>query len=78
MAGLAFVLKDPGRPECELKRFGESAVDFGVGFRVSGVDGGQNKYISPVLFAIRNACKANRIGIPCPHRVVEIKGDARA
>ena len=78
VAALPFVLSVPEGPGCDLKAFGESAVDFGVEFWVSGVDGGANKYMSPVLFAIWNACKANGIEMPYPHRVVEIKGDARA
>ena len=78
VAALPFVLTAPEGPGCDLKAFGESAVDFGVEFWVSGVDGGANKYLSPVLFAIWNACKANGIEMPYPHRVVEIKGDARA
>ena len=78
VGALPFVLQDPEGPGCDLKAFGESAVDFGVEFWVSGVDGGANKYMSPVLFAIWNACKANGIEMPYPHRVVEIKGDARA
>ncbi len=74
VAALPFVLALPEGPECELKRFGESTVDFSVEFWVSGLDGGKNKYLSPVLFAIWNALKAEGIEMPYPQRVVHIKG----
>lgn len=68
------VLQDPEGPDCELRGFGDSGVDFGVEFWVEGIDDGQNKYASDVLFLIWNALKDNNIEIPYPHRVVEIKG----
>ncbi len=74
VAALPFILSSPDKPECDLKSFGDSAVNFGVEFWVNGVDGGANKYMSPVLFAIWNACKTNGIEMPYPHRVIEIKG----
>ncbi len=77
VAALPFVLKDPDGPACDLKGFGDSAVNFGVEFWVKGVDGGANKYMSPVLFAIWNACKSNGIEMPYPQRVIEIKGGLR-
>ena len=74
VAALPFVLSQPDGPDCELKAFGESAVDFSVEYWVNGIDDGKNKYASPVLFAIWNALKAEGIDMPYPHRVVEIKG----
>ena len=74
VAALPFVLQKPDGPDCELKGFGESAVDFAVEYWVNGIDDGKNKYTSPVLFAIWNALKAEGIEMPYPHRVVEIKG----
>ena len=74
VAVLPFVLAVPDGPDCELKGFGESAVDFGVEYWVNGIDDGRHKYASPVLFAIWNALKAEGIEMPYPHRVVEIKG----
>ena len=74
VAALPFVLQHPDGPDCELKGFGESAVDFAVEYWVAGIDDGKNKYGSPVLFAIWNALKAEGIEMPYPHRVVEIKG----
>lgn len=74
VAALPFVLKAPDGPDCELRGFGESAVDFAVEYWVNGIDDGKNRFGSPVLFAIWNALKAHGIEMPYPHRVVEIKG----
>jgi potassium-dependent mechanosensitive channel len=74
VAALPFILQSPDGPDCELKGFGESAVDFAVEYWVNGIDDGRHKYASPVLFAIWNALKAEGIEMPYPHRVVEIKG----
>lgn len=71
---LPFVLKMPEGPDCELKGFGDSGIDFAVEYWVNGIDDGRNKYGSQVLFAIWNALKAEGIEIPYPHRVVELKG----
>jgi potassium-dependent mechanosensitive channel len=76
VSALPFVLQKPDGPSCDLKGFGESAVDFTVEYWVAGIDDGKNKYGSPVLFAIWNALKAEGIEMPYPHRVVEIKGSA--
>lgn len=67
------VLQKPEPPDCELRGFGESGIDFGVEFWVNGIDDGKNKYASDVLFLIWNALKANNIEIPYPHRVVELR-----
>ncbi|MGC1427757.1 MAG: mechanosensitive ion channel domain-containing protein [Albidovulum sp.] len=74
VAALPFVLNDPEGPDCELKGFGDSGIDFGVEYWVNGIDDGRNKYASHVLFAVWNALKQAGIEIPYPHRVVEIKG----
>ena len=76
VSALPFVLQNPAGPGCELKGFGESAVDFTVEYWVNGIDDGKNKYGSAVLFAIWNALKAEGIAMPYPHRIVEIKGAA--
>jgi len=68
------VLAKPFPPDCELRGFGDSGVDFAVEFWVNGIDDGENKYTSDVLFLIWNALKENGIEIPYPHRVVEWKG----
>ena len=68
------VLQEPEAPDCELRGFGDSGIDFGVEFWVNGIDDGKNKYASDVLFLIWNALKENDIEIPYPHRVIEMKG----
>jgi potassium-dependent mechanosensitive channel len=73
---LPFVLQSPDGPDCELRGFGESSVDFAVEYWVAGIDDGKNKYSSPVLFAIWNALKEAGIEMPYPHRVVELRNAA--
>ena len=68
------VLDKPYPPDCELRGFGDSGIDFAVEFWVNGIDDGDHKYTSDVLFLIWNALKDNGIEIPYPHRVVELKG----
>ena len=70
---LPFVLQSPDGPDCELRGFGDSSVDFAVEYWVAGIDDGKNKYGSPVLFAIWNALKEAGIEMPYPHRVVELR-----
>ncbi len=70
------VLDDPYPPDCELRGFGDSGIDFAVEFWVNGLDDGDNKYTSDVLFLVWNALKDNGIEIPYPHRVIEIKDGA--
>lgn len=72
VAKLDFVLTTPEGPDCELRGFGESGVDFACEFWVNGIDDGRNKYTSKVLFAIWNALKDAGIEIPYPHRVIEM------
>ncbi|MEM6477806.1 MAG: mechanosensitive ion channel domain-containing protein [Pseudomonadota bacterium] len=72
------VLSDPYPPDCELRGFGESGIDFAVEFWVNGIDDGDNKYTSDVLFLIWNCLRDNEIEIPYPQRVVELKGEVRA
>ena len=73
VAKLPFVLQDPDGPDCELRGFGESSVDFAVEYWVAGIDDGKNKYGSPVLFAVWNALKEAGIEMPYPRRVVELR-----
>jgi potassium efflux system protein len=68
------VLDLPYPPDCELRGFGDSGINFAVEFWVNGIDDGPNKYTSDVLFLVWNALRDNNIEIPYPHRVVEIKG----
>ena len=67
------VLNLPFPPDCELRGFGDSGVDFAVEFWVNGIDDGANKYTSDVLFLIWNALKENDIEIPYPHRVIQLQ-----
>ncbi|MEO0401208.1 MAG: mechanosensitive ion channel domain-containing protein [Pseudomonadota bacterium] len=69
------VLDAPYPPDCELRGFGDSGIDFAVEFWVNGIDDGPNKYTSDVLFLIWNALKAHDITIPYPHRTVELTGE---
>lgn len=78
VAALPFVLNAPDGPDCELRGFGESSVDFAVEYWVAGIDDGKNKYASQVNFAIWNALKSAGIEMPYPHRVIEVKGGALA
>ncbi|SPJ26691.1 mechanosensitive ion channel family protein [Falsiruegeria mediterranea] len=68
------VLSEPFPPDCELRGFGDSGVDFAVEFWIEGIDDGANKFSSDVLFLIWNALKENEITIPYPHRVIELSG----
>ncbi len=74
VAALPFVLKSPDGPDCELRKFNDSSVDFAVEYWVNGIDDGKNRYGSQALFAIWNALKAEGIEMPYPRRVVEIRG----
>ncbi len=78
VAKLPFVLDKPDGPDCELRGFGDSGIDFAVEFWVNGIDDGRNKFTPQVLFAVWNALRDNDIQIPYPHRVVEIKGGVPA
>lgn len=73
VSNLPFVLQSPDGPDCELRGFGDSSVDFAVEYWVAGIDDGKNKYGSPVLFAIWNALKEAGIDMPYPYRVVELR-----
>ena len=70
------VLDEPYPPDCELRGFGESGIDFAVEFWVNGIDDGPNKYTSDVLFLIWNALRDNDIEIPYPQRVLHMKTGA--
>ncbi len=69
------VLQLPYPPDCELRGFGESGVDFACEFWVNGLDDGDKKYTSDILFLIWNALKAEGIEMPYPRRIIEIKGN---
>jgi len=74
VAKLPFVLQEPDRPDCELRAFGDSGVEFAVEFWVNGIDDGKNRFTPQELFDICNALKEHDIEIPFPQRVVHHKG----
>ncbi|WP_417725885.1 mechanosensitive ion channel family protein [Roseovarius sp.] len=61
-------------PECELKAFGESGVDFSVEYWVEGIEDVTGKYQSDVLFSIWNVLRAHGVEMPYPQRVVHHRG----
>ena len=67
------VLLDPEEPDCELRGFGDSGVDFGVEFWCEGIDDGKNKFTSDVRFLIWNALKDHDIEIPFPQREIRYR-----
>ena len=67
------VLTEPEAPDCELRSFGDSGVEFGVEFWVEGIDDGKNKYTSEVRFLIWNALKEANIEIPYPQREIRYR-----
>jgi len=71
------VLAQPYPPDCELRSFGDSGINFAVEFWVNGIDDGAKKYTSDVLFLIWNALKEANIEIPYPKRDVRIIGDVK-
>jgi potassium-dependent mechanosensitive channel len=70
------VLDTPQPPDCELRGFGDSGVEFAVEFWVNGIDDGQHKFTSQVRFLVWNALKDAGIEIPYPQRVVHMKGES--
>ncbi len=74
VSALPFILQEPDKPDCELRAFGDSGVEFAVEFWVNGIDDGKNRFTPQVLFAIWNALKAHDIEIPFPQRVVHHVG----
>lgn len=67
------VITTPEPPDCELRGFGDSGVNFSVEFWVQGLDDGKNKFSSDVLFLVWNALKDNDIEIPFPQRELRIR-----
>ncbi len=70
------VLTVPEEPDCELRAFGDSGVEFGVEFWVEGIDDGKNRYTSEVRFLIWNALKDNNIEIPFPQREIRYRNES--
>ncbi|MGI9350850.1 MAG: mechanosensitive ion channel family protein [Rhizobiaceae bacterium] len=66
------VLSEPEEPDCELRGFGDSGIDFGVEFWIEGIDDGKNRISSDLLFIVWETLKENNITIPYPQREVRI------
>jgi len=66
------VLTDPEQPDCELRGFGDSGIEFGVEFWVAGIDDGPNKFSSDILFLVWDALRDNNIEIPFPRQDIRI------
>ncbi|MDE2385310.1 MAG: mechanosensitive ion channel [Alphaproteobacteria bacterium] len=60
------VLREPEMPECALKSFGDTAVNFTAKFWVEGIDDGVNSYTSDALFAVWDALKEAGIKMKAP------------
>lgn len=71
---LPFVLQEPFPPDCELRAFGDSGIEFAVEFWVNGIDDGKNGFTPAVLMRIWNVLRDNNIEIPFPQRVVHHVG----
>ncbi|MGB7286842.1 MAG: mechanosensitive ion channel domain-containing protein [Salaquimonas sp.] len=70
------VLTDPEEPDCELRGFGDSGIEFALEFWIEGIDDGKNRVSSELLFIIWQALKDNNITIPFPQRDVRIINDS--
>jgi len=70
------VLQDPEAPDCELRGFGDSGINFGLEFWIEGIDDGKNRISSDLLFIIWEALRDNDIRIPFPQREVRIIDDS--
>ena len=60
------VLRAPEMPECALKSFGETNVNFIAKFWVEGIDDGVNSYTSDALFAIWDTLKDAGVTMKAP------------
>ena len=66
------VLQEPEKPDCELKGFGDSGINFTVEFWIEGIDDGKNRIAADLLTIIWETLKNNDISIPFPQREVRI------
>ena len=70
------VLTEPEAPDCELRGFGDSGINFGLEFWIKGIDDGKNRISSDLLFIIWETLRENDIKIPFPQREVRIVDDS--
>ncbi|NVJ97891.1 MAG: mechanosensitive ion channel [Alphaproteobacteria bacterium] len=64
------------KPECWLREFGDSSVDFLLIFWLDDVQQGRWRAKSHVMFLVWEALKENNIEIPFPQRDLHIKSSA--
>ena len=69
------VLQKPEKPDCELRGFGDSGINFAVEFWIEGVDDGRNRISSDLLFIVWRTLRDNDISIPFPQREIRILDD---
>lgn len=68
-----YILDKPEEPDVEIRKFGESGIEFGVEFWVEGIDDGVNRYSADVMMLIWKTLKKADVEIPYPQRVVHMK-----
>jgi len=69
------VLQEPEKPDCELRGFGDSGIEFAVEFWIKGIDDGKNRISADLLTIIWETLLENDIRIPYPQREVRILED---
>ncbi len=69
------VLQEPEKPDCELRKFGDSGIEFGLEFWIEGIDDGKNRISADLLTIIWETLHDNNIKIPYPQREVRILSD---
>ena len=77
--------KDDYKPQCFLRSFGDSSVDFLLTFWIDDVHNGRWRAQSDVMFAVWNNLKEAGIEIPFPQRdlhikdaVIDLQGNSRS
>ncbi len=66
------VLQEPEQPDCEIRKFGDSGVVFGVEYWIEGIDDGENRVEADLLMIVWIALRKNNIQIPYPQREVRL------
>jgi small-conductance mechanosensitive channel len=66
------VMANP-KPVCQLKNFGDSAIDMELRFWINDPENGISNVSSAVRVAIWDTFKENRIEIPFPQRDIHVK-----
>ena len=69
------VLQEPEKPDCELRGFGDSGIEFALEFWIKGIDDGKNRISADLLTIIWETLLENDIRIPYPQREVRILED---